>query len=40
ISTCPTNWGTDPVKARDWARDNMLPIFKLGCFRDKGEGVE
>lgn len=40
ISTCPTNWGTDPVKARDWARDNMLPFFKLGCFRDKGEGVE
>jgi 2-oxoglutarate ferredoxin oxidoreductase subunit beta len=40
ISTCPTNWGIDPVKARDWARDNMLPFFKPGCFRDKGEGVE
>lgn len=40
ISTCPTNWGIDPVKSKDWARDNMLPFFKPGCFRDKGEGVE
>jgi 2-oxoglutarate ferredoxin oxidoreductase subunit beta len=40
ISTCPTNWGIDPVKSLQWAKDNMLPFFKLGCFRDKGEGVE
>jgi 2-oxoglutarate ferredoxin oxidoreductase subunit beta len=39
ISTCPTNWGIDPVKSKDWARENMLPFFKPGCFRDKGEGV-
>jgi 2-oxoglutarate/2-oxoacid ferredoxin oxidoreductase subunit beta len=40
VSTCPTNWGLDPVKSRDWAKENMLPFFKPGCFRDKGEGVE
>lgn len=40
ISTCPTNWGIDPIKARDWAKENMLPFFKTGCFRDRGEGVE
>jgi 2-oxoglutarate ferredoxin oxidoreductase subunit beta len=40
ISTCPTNWGIDPIKSRDWARDNMLPFFKPGCLRDKSEGVE
>ena len=40
ISTCPTNWGIDPVKSREWAKENMLPFFKPGCFRDKGEGVE
>jgi len=40
ISTCPTNWGIDPVKSRDWAKENMIPFFKPGCFRDKGEGVE
>ncbi|HOD17213.1 MAG TPA: thiamine pyrophosphate-dependent enzyme [Candidatus Cloacimonadota bacterium] len=40
VSTCPTNWGIEPDKARDWAKENMLPFFKLGCFRDKGEGVQ
>lgn len=40
ISTCPTNWGIDPIKSRDWAKENMLPFFKIGCLRDKGEGVE
>ncbi|MFO7660301.1 MAG: thiamine pyrophosphate-dependent enzyme [Candidatus Cloacimonadaceae bacterium] len=40
VSTCPTNWGLDPVKSRDWARENMIPFFKPGVFRDKGEGVE
>ena len=40
ISTCPTNWGLDPIKSRDWAKENMIPFFKPGCLRDKGEGVE
>jgi 2-oxoglutarate ferredoxin oxidoreductase subunit beta len=40
ISTCPTNWGLDPVKSKDWARENMLPFFVPGCFRDKGEEVK
>lgn len=40
VSTCPTNWGIDPDKSRDWAKENMLPFFKPGVFRDKGEGVE
>jgi len=39
ISTCPTNWGLDPLKAREWAKDNMLPFFKPGLFRDKGAEV-
>ena len=36
ISTCPTGWGLDPVKSLDWARENMLPYFPIGNFRDKG----
>lgn len=40
ISTCPTNWGIDPIKSREWAREHMLPFFKVACLRDKGEGVE
>ncbi len=35
VSTCPTNWGFDPIKARDWARENMLPFFPVKNFRDK-----
>ncbi len=36
ISTCPTNWGIDPVKSLAWAQENMLPTFKVNNFRDKG----
>lgn len=35
ISTCPTNWGIDPINALKWAKDNMLKYFKIGNFRDK-----
>jgi 2-oxoglutarate ferredoxin oxidoreductase subunit beta len=37
LSTCPTNWGIDPLKSRDWAREEMLPIFPLGVYRDKSK---
>ncbi|MDD3050627.1 MAG: thiamine pyrophosphate-dependent enzyme [Candidatus Cloacimonetes bacterium] len=36
VSTCPTNWGQTPINAMKWAKDNMLPLFKPGNFRDKG----
>ena len=36
ISTCPTGWGLDPDKSRGWAKENMLPVFPLKNFRDKG----
>nr|HPK41090.1 2-oxoglutarate oxidoreductase [Candidatus Cloacimonadota bacterium] len=36
VSTCPTNWGLDPVKSQQWAKENMIPFFKPGVFRDKG----
>jgi 2-oxoglutarate ferredoxin oxidoreductase subunit beta len=35
VSTCPTNWGMEPMKAFEWAKENMLPFFKLGVFKDK-----
>jgi 2-oxoglutarate/2-oxoacid ferredoxin oxidoreductase subunit beta len=40
ISTCPTNWGIDPIKSREWAKENMLPFFKIGCLVDKGNTEE
>lgn len=34
ISTCPTNWGLSPIEALDWLRDNMLPYYPLGVYKD------
>jgi 2-oxoglutarate ferredoxin oxidoreductase subunit beta len=39
ISTCPTNWGLAPDKAMEWLRENMLPQYPLGVYRDiKADG--
>ncbi|MBQ9109128.1 MAG: 2-oxoglutarate oxidoreductase, partial [Oscillospiraceae bacterium] len=35
ISTCPTNWGLAPVDALQWLRDNMMPYYPLGVYKDK-----
>ncbi len=35
VSTCPTNWGLDPVESLSWLRENMLPQYPLGVFKDK-----
>ena len=34
LSTCPTNWGLTPVEALDWLRDNMIPYYPLGVYKD------
>ena len=33
ISTCPTNWGYSPIKATEWADENMIPYYRLGEFK-------
>lgn len=39
VSTCPTNWGLSPIDALQWLRDNLLPYYPLGIYRDvKAEG--
>jgi len=35
LSSCPTNWGLEPVKALEWLRQNMIPYYPLGVFKDK-----
>lgn len=35
ISSCPTNWGLEPNEALGWLRDNMLPYYPLGVYKDK-----
>ena len=34
VSTCPTNWGLSPVEAMEWLRENMLPHYPLGVYKD------
>jgi len=40
LSTCPTNWGLDPVESLRWIDENMIPAFPLGTFKDVEEGQQ
>ena len=35
VTSCPTNWGLDPLKALDYIEEKMLPEYPLGVVRDK-----
>ena len=35
LSSCPTNWGLSPVEALKWLKDNMIPHYPLGVFKEK-----
>ena len=35
LSPCPTIWGKDPVDARRWVAEKMIPAFPLDVFRDR-----
>jgi len=35
LSTCPTNWGKEPVESLRWLETNMMPQYPLGIFRGK-----
>jgi len=37
LSTCPTNWGMNPVKCLDWMRENTMKIFPPGVYKMKEE---
>ena len=37
LSTCPTNWGYNPVKALEWLRENMIPYYPLGNLKTPRE---
>ena len=34
LSSCPTDWGMDPVESSAWIRDEMIKVFPLGVFKD------
>ncbi|MCS7174373.1 thiamine pyrophosphate-dependent enzyme [Pseudothermotoga sp.] len=35
LSTCPTNWGMDPLQAGRWVDESMVKEYPLGVFVDK-----
>ena len=35
LSTCPSNWGLSPVDSLTWLRENMMPFYPLGVYKDK-----
>lgn len=36
LSTCPTNWGMTPVEAMERVRNEMIPYYPLGVYKDTG----
>ena len=37
LSTCPTNWGMDPLKAHQHLMEEVVPYYQLGEFKKRGE---
>ena len=35
LSPCPTIWAKDPVQARKWVAETMIPNFPLNVYKDK-----
>ena len=35
VTSCPTNWGLEPLDALDFIEQKMLPEYPLGVIRDK-----
>ena len=38
LSTCPTNWGVNPIQALEWLREHMIPYYPLGVYKDGVKG--
>jgi 2-oxoglutarate ferredoxin oxidoreductase subunit beta len=33
LSSCPTNWGLNPMDALRWIEDHMIPAYPLGDYK-------
>ena len=40
LSTCPTNWGKNPVDSLRWLEDKLMPQYPLGVFKGADLEVE
>ncbi|MCR5582000.1 MAG: 2-oxoglutarate oxidoreductase [Eggerthellaceae bacterium] len=34
VGTCSTNWGLTPQESFEWMRENVLPYYPLGVYKD------
>jgi len=34
LSSCPSNWGLNPVEALKWIEEKMIPQYPLGVYKD------
>ncbi|MFX0559292.1 thiamine pyrophosphate-dependent enzyme [Tepidibacillus infernus] len=34
LSTCPTNWGLDPEESLNWVKEQMVPVYPLGIYKN------
>ncbi|MFA5479818.1 MAG: thiamine pyrophosphate-dependent enzyme [Candidatus Muiribacteriota bacterium] len=37
LSQCPTNWGVKPVDGTKFIKEQMMPVFPLGVYKDISE---
>ncbi|WP_251009786.1 MULTISPECIES: thiamine pyrophosphate-dependent enzyme [unclassified Bacillus (in: firmicutes)] len=40
LSSCPTNWGLDPNESLNWIKENMVPAYPLGVYKDVPKGAD
>ena len=33
LSSCPTNWGLNPIESLHWIEEHMIPVFPLGDYK-------
>jgi len=40
LATCPIGWGLSPVDAMKFVKEEMIPYYSLGVFKDVGGNKE
>ena len=40
LACCPTNWGKTPAASVEWLKENMIPYFPLGVYKDIEGGAK
>jgi 2-oxoglutarate ferredoxin oxidoreductase subunit beta len=33
LSTCPTNWGINPIESLKWVEEHMVPVYPIGDYK-------